>query len=83
MRSKDLRNLRKAFLNLQGSFDEVLKSNSKPRTGKAARKKVSVKNEDFEDLGDEEDVDDYGDDPKPRTTHASLTVLWLSLEILP
>lgn len=58
MRSKELRELRKAFENLQGSFDEVMKSN-KAGTKKAARKKVAVKNEDFEDEDIEDDVDDY------------------------
>ena len=61
MRSKDLRNLRKAFENLQGSFDEVMKS-TKSRSKKAASKKVAVKNEDFEDLEDEEVGDDYDED---------------------
>lgn len=60
MRSKDLRNLRKAFENLQGSFDAVLKS-TKSHGKKAATKKVSVKNEDYDDLEDE-DIDDYGDE---------------------
>ena len=61
MRSKDLRNLRKAFENLQGSFDEVMKS-TKSRSKKAASKKVAVKNEDFEDLEDEDADDDYDED---------------------
>jgi len=61
MRSNDLRKLRKAFANLQGSFDEVLKSN-KSRGKKVSRKKVAVKNEDFEDEDIEDDVDDYGDE---------------------
>lgn len=62
MRSKDLRNLRKAFENLQGSFDEVMKS-TKSRSRKAASKKVAVKNEDFEDLEDEDlEDEDFGDE---------------------
>ena len=60
MRSKDLRNLRKAFENLQGSFDAVLKRSAKP-SKKTPAKKVSVKNEDYDDLEDEED-EDYADD---------------------
>ena len=63
MRSKDLRNLRKAFENLQGSFDEVMKS-TKSRGRKAASKKVAVKNEDFdEDFADEDlEDEDLGDE---------------------
>lgn len=57
MRSKELKELRKAFLNLKGSFDEVMKSSSS-RGKKVSRKKVSVKNEDYDDEDIEDDVED-------------------------
>lgn len=56
MRSKDLKELRKSFDDFYGSLGEVVKNTRK--RGKVARKKVSVKNEDFEDSYDDEDIED-------------------------
>lgn len=67
MRSKDLRELRKAFQELRGSIDGFVKNASRTGRGKkVARKKVSVKNEEFDDEDideyDDEDIEDLGDE---------------------